>query len=150
MSLKGFLLNDFLSLNFSFHSFHREAYNQFLNGCVKSFGKKGHRCESTERDRIEMTLRQPKGMVNYTDVGYKKIKAPEAVFKLIKEFWDRNHDKQKKEQWGAGNTYTYVQCYILFLCLFVCWKSLSIAAAASAACCNERRASSFLSYSGHT
>jgi hypothetical protein len=82
-----------------------------LNGCIQAFGKKGSRCESTEADRIEMTLRQPSGMVNYTEVGYKKIKAPEKVFKLIKEFWDRNNDKQKPENWGAGNTYTYVFFY---------------------------------------
>jgi hypothetical protein len=55
-----------------------------------------------------MTMRQPMGMVNYTEVGYKKIKAPDKVFKLIKEFWDRNKDKSKPENWGAGNTYTYV------------------------------------------
>jgi hypothetical protein len=43
---------------------------------------------------------------NYTDVGFKKIRAPEKVFKLIKEFWDKNKDKGKPENWGIGNTYT--------------------------------------------
>ena len=43
---------------------------------------------------------------NYTDIGFKKIKAPEQVFKLIKEFWDANKDKEKTETWGVANTYT--------------------------------------------
>lgn len=60
----------------------------------------------TERDRIEMSLRQPQSMQNYTDVGFKKIRAPENVFKLIKQFWETNKDKQKKETWGVANTYT--------------------------------------------
>jgi len=43
---------------------------------------------------------------NYTDIGFKKIKAPEKVFKLIKAFWDANKDKEQKETWGTANTYT--------------------------------------------
>jgi hypothetical protein len=43
---------------------------------------------------------------NYTKYGFTKIRAPEHVFKLIKEFWDINRDKSKPENWPAGNTYT--------------------------------------------
>ena len=53
-----------------------------------------------------MSLRQPKSMQNYTEMGFKKIKAPEAVFKLIKDFWDSNKDKASEENWSTGNTYT--------------------------------------------
>jgi hypothetical protein len=60
----------------------------------------------TENDRVQMSLRQPQSMQNYTEAGFKKIRAPEAVYKLIKQFWDTNHDKQKKENWGVANTYT--------------------------------------------
>ena len=81
-------------------------YDDFVDGCVKHFGKKGQRCVSTENDRIEMSLRQPQSMKNYTAVGYKKIRAPEALFSLIKDFWDKNHHLAKDEQWGVGNTYT--------------------------------------------
>ena len=73
---------------------------------VAAFGKKGIRCQQNELDRIAMTLRQPQSMQNYTAVGYKKIKAPEKVWKMIKEFWDANHQKAKAENWGMGNTYT--------------------------------------------
>ena len=60
----------------------------------------------TEDDRIAMTLRQPQSMQNYTRDGYKKIKAPPEVWKLIKEFWEKNKNNKKLENWGAGNTYT--------------------------------------------
>ena len=32
--------------------------------------------------------------------------APEAVFTLIKEFWETNKDKATEENWSTGNTYT--------------------------------------------
>ena len=35
-----------------------------------------------------------------------EIKAPENVWKLIKQFWDYNHGSAKQENWGVGNTYT--------------------------------------------
>ncbi|CAB9496506.1 repeat domain-containing protein 42 [Seminavis robusta] len=86
---------------------HREeAYQEFLKSCEEAFGKKGSRCRMTEQDRIDMSLRQPQSMQNYTDIGFKKIKAPEKMFKLIKDFWEANKDKQKKETWGTANTYT--------------------------------------------
>jgi prolyl 4-hydroxylase len=81
-------------------------YEEFVDSCVKHFGKKGTRCIQTERDRIEMALRQPQSMQNYTASGFKKIKAPESIFKLISEFWEKNKDSSKPEQWGVGNTYT--------------------------------------------
>ncbi len=41
-------------------------------------------------------------MVNYTKLGYTKIRAPEAVFKLIKQFWESNREKQHVEKWPVG------------------------------------------------
>lgn len=83
-------------------------YDEFIEGCRNLYGggRKGRACDSTESDRIAMSLRQPKSMQNYTDLGFKKIKAPEAVFKLIKDFWEINKDKATEENWSTGNTYT--------------------------------------------
>lgn len=71
----------------------QEYYDSFLDSCVKHFGRKGQRCVANEADRIAMSLRQPQSMQNYTELGFKKIRAPEEVFSLIKEFWDKNKDK---------------------------------------------------------
>jgi prolyl 4-hydroxylase len=39
-------------------------------------------------------------------MGFKKIKCPEKVFSLLKNFWDKNKDKKKLESWYSGNTIT--------------------------------------------
>jgi len=81
-------------------------YDDLIAGCVKHYGRQGHLCKSTERDRVAMSLRQPHSMQNYTDNGFKKIKTPPAVWKLIQDFWEKNKDNQKPENWFKGNTYT--------------------------------------------
>ena len=80
-------------------------YENLIHGCVNHYGDKGRRCLQNEEDRITMSLRQPKGMVNYTKYGYTKIRAPDDVFNLIREFWEQNKDKQSIEAWPVGNTY---------------------------------------------
>lgn len=35
-----------------------------------------------------------------------EIRAPAHVWELIKDFWEKNRDKETKENWGVGNTYT--------------------------------------------
>jgi hypothetical protein len=84
----------------------QKFYDDFLQGCRDKYGKYGTACDSTERDRVEMSLRQPTSMQNYTETGFKKIKCPEEVWKLLKHFWDKNKDKQMPENWNKGNTYT--------------------------------------------
>jgi prolyl 4-hydroxylase len=81
-------------------------YLRYLNGCVEKFGKQGKRCVNNERERINMSLRQPQSMANYTAIGFKKIKAPQELFRLLKEFWDANNNRKIFETWGVGNTYT--------------------------------------------
>jgi len=81
-------------------------YDASIQGCMDGIGgEKGSRCLLTENDRIAMSNRQPKSMVNYTKTGFTKIRAPEEVFELIKEFWEKNKDKQVVEEWSKSNTY---------------------------------------------
>jgi prolyl 4-hydroxylase len=84
----------------------QKFYEDFMSGCRKFFGAQGPACDSVEVDRISMSLLQPRGMVNYTDTGFKKIKCPPKMYKLIKDFYDENKGGEKKEQWFVGNTYT--------------------------------------------
>ena len=81
-------------------------YDEMIQGCVNYYGNKGWNCLEYERDRVEMNLRQPQSVENYTDIGFKKIRTPDNAWKLIKEFWDRNKEDQSKEEWPAGNTYS--------------------------------------------
>jgi prolyl 4-hydroxylase len=41
---------------------------------------------------------------NYTEVGFRKIKAPDAVYRLVKEFWDNNRDSAINE-WSHSTPY---------------------------------------------
>ena len=64
----------------------KEFHKNFLDGCWEKYPGA---CDSEERQRISMNLRQPQSMQNYTEVGFKKIRAPDDVFNLIKEFWEK-------------------------------------------------------------
>jgi hypothetical protein len=41
----------------------QSVYEDYMEGCRKCYGKKGRRCDTTEDDRIEMSVRQPQSMV---------------------------------------------------------------------------------------
>lgn len=87
----------------------QERYERYMNGCYEYYEKtrgKGIRCNETEESRLAMSMRQPQSMRNYTKEGFKKIRAPDHVFNLLKEFWDKNKDKKKPERWSIGNIYT--------------------------------------------
>jgi prolyl 4-hydroxylase len=82
-------------------------YDEFMESCRKPLGLVNvFLCQATELDRIKTVLEQPQSMQNYTEIGYKKIKAPKELFTLLSSFWERNRDKAKPEVWGPGNTYT--------------------------------------------
>ena len=49
-------------------------YDEFMKGCDEHYGQKGKAysaCRVTEEDRVEMSLRQPAAMQNYTELGFK-------------------------------------------------------------------------------
>jgi len=91
----------------------QSRYEQYIQGCVDYYNRKspkdkpsrGIRCLEGEEQRIAMTLTQPQSVYNYTELGYTKIRAPEHVFSLIKEFWDKNRGKEHIERWQPGNVY---------------------------------------------
>lgn len=37
----------------------KRIYEEFMQGCRDAYGRKGDRCDQTEQDRIDMSLRQP-------------------------------------------------------------------------------------------
>ena len=84
----------------------QEFHNQYMQGCYNKFSE--GRCAANERERVDMSLRQPQSMMNYTTLGFTKIRAPDHVFQLIREFWELNKDKGQPEQWAKANIYTNV------------------------------------------
>jgi hypothetical protein len=81
-----------------------KRYKKFITGCYDKFKKSI--CDATEIARINQNFDQPRGEHNYTEVGFKKIRVPDHVWSIIKEFWDTNKDKEELEKWPPGNTYT--------------------------------------------
>jgi prolyl 4-hydroxylase len=75
-----------------------------MRGCGEAYSDA--ECESTEVSRLKMSREQPANQYNYTEIGFKKIKAPKQLYALIKSFYDRNKHKRRPEQWGRGYTYT--------------------------------------------
>lgn len=87
----------------------RNLYNEFINGCREYYAPDGHLCDITEEERIQMNINQPVGMVNYTELGFAKVHAPDELNKLLTRFWKRNFRSPQNipnETWSRGNTYT--------------------------------------------
>jgi len=83
------------------------VYEEYMEGCREKWGASGaKRCDSNERDRIAMSKRQPQSMVNYTDTGFKKLKAPPQLWNMLSNYWEKNKDNKQLENWGKGNVYT--------------------------------------------
>ena len=82
-----------------------KMYHDFMEGCRKTYGKQGFRCDITEDDRLQMSVRQPQSMINYTNTGFMKIRAPKDLYELLVNHWNMNRKNEINENWGAGNTY---------------------------------------------
>jgi hypothetical protein len=87
----------------------KSRYDKYMQDCFDFYEAKegkGQQCYDNEYERIATTLRQPQSMRNYTSTGFKKIRAPDHVFKLLRDFWEKNKHNRKLEQWSVGNIYT--------------------------------------------
>lgn len=89
-------------------------YTETIAGCVDFYGTAGGRCLSNERTRIKMSLRQPKSMVNYTKNGFTKIRAPDEVMTMLREFWDANRDSVTNENWKPGYVCLFLRVFLSF------------------------------------
>jgi prolyl 4-hydroxylase len=81
----------------------QDFYDSFLEACRHH---DHDACDESEKDRLEMNLRQPQSMVNYTTLGFEKVKVPKKVFNVLKKFWEANMGTEEVEEWNHGNTYT--------------------------------------------
>lgn len=80
-----------------------KRYADMMRGCYTKFSPR--ECDATERARMEMNKDQPSSQHNYTDIGFKKMKAPAAAWEPLINFFEANKDKEKLENWPRGNTY---------------------------------------------
>ena len=52
-----------------------------------------------------MNLEQPPNQINYTEIGFKKIRAPQNLWEPLIAFYERNKLEEHAESWPKGNTY---------------------------------------------
>jgi hypothetical protein len=88
----------------------QSAYLDHLNGCRDEAGEYPHLCDQFEYERLLMNKRQPQSMINMTEVGFKKVRAPPQLMELVTKFWIDNHREDASnhlvnENWGPGNSY---------------------------------------------
>ena len=84
----------------------RMAYERYMDGCRKKNEANAVHCDANENLRLDLSLNQPQSMVNFTSTGFKKIRAPEALRKLLFENWERNKDNKMDEGWTSTEIYT--------------------------------------------
>lgn len=82
----------------------QKIYDKLMNGCAKAYSRS--ECQDTEDRRIDMNLKQAATQHNYTEIGFKKLKLPTEVFKLLSEFYEANVANKHEEVWSRGYTYT--------------------------------------------
>jgi hypothetical protein len=82
-----------------------------MNGCRGRYRNAGHMlCDASEEERMDMNRRQPSSMNNYTELGFRKVRAPPELMARLVGFWNGRdaHDVGRipDEAWPPGNTYT--------------------------------------------
>eukprot|EP00542_Grammatophora_oceanica_P014012 CAMPEP_0194033644 /NCGR_PEP_ID=MMETSP0009_2-20130614/6250_1 /TAXON_ID=210454 /ORGANISM="Grammatophora oceanica, Strain CCMP 410" /LENGTH=434 /DNA_ID=CAMNT_0038674359 /DNA_START=204 /DNA_END=1508 /DNA_ORIENTATION=- len=87
----------------------QELYDNYIEGCKEAARntegiEEYNSCVEAETTRIHMNTNQPRGMRNYTQQGFAKIRTPEKLRLAIAEFWAQNKDKAEIE-WKSVNTY---------------------------------------------
>ncbi|KAL3923061.1 MAG: hypothetical protein SGILL_001868 [Bacillariaceae sp.] len=82
-------------------------YVRHLQACRKAFPDDPNKCDWYEYGRMVMNRRQPQSMMNLTETGFKKVRAPAHLKELIDDFWNTNSqsEKEQPENWAVGNTY---------------------------------------------
>ena len=81
-----------------------KRYVDMMETCYKAYSKK--ECDTTENGRLAMSHDQPPTQHNYTQLGFAKVRAPDSVWKPLREFYNKNIEKSHLERWNRANTYT--------------------------------------------
>lgn len=78
-------------------------YDKHIQDCRVAAGRRlaDAHCYVDEYHRMQMNMYQPRSMYNYTQTGFKKIRAPDDLFAAIKAFWEANRDKQGQTEWDG-------------------------------------------------
>jgi len=63
-------------------------------------------CDRNENNRISLNALQPASMENYTELGFRKTRIPEKLFKSLNSFYEENKHLEQRENWPDDNVYS--------------------------------------------
>lgn len=75
----------------------RSVYRTYLEGCIQFFGNAA--CDQEESRRIQDNAIKPQSMVNFTNVGFHKTRAPAPVFDMFRRHWEAHKHDNQTEWW---------------------------------------------------
>ncbi len=80
----------------------RGKYDRMIKACEDHYGglTMFSVCKMTKEDHVEMSLKQPSRMRNYTELSFKKIRAPKEVWECVEKFWEENKRTLAFVAWG--------------------------------------------------
>jgi prolyl 4-hydroxylase len=81
----------------------RDLYGEFLSGCARA--SSALQCRHQENWRMQQNMYQPRSVVNYTQAGFLKVRAPEELYQLLLKFWETNRHETVEEWPGRVSTY---------------------------------------------
>mmetsp|Transcript_6624 Transcript_6624/g.19438 ORF Transcript_6624/g.19438 Transcript_6624/m.19438 type:complete len:472 (+) Transcript_6624:95-1510(+) len=82
----------------------KSFYQEYMDGCREMFGEDD--CNNGDFTRRLKNARQPASLLNFTETGFLKIRAPDNVIRLINDFWETNKEHAKQEEWSHANIHT--------------------------------------------
>lgn len=85
------------------NKFFHDQYLKMMNGCYKLYSQS--ECDSTDHARVDMNYDQPRSQHNYTDIGFKHIKAPKSVMDPILAFYNKYKGQDVPERWPRGMSF---------------------------------------------
>lgn len=79
-----------------------DRYEEMMKKCYKYWSEED--CKRNERDRLRHSLSQPRTQHNYTELGFKKIKVPDHIWKSIQDFYQSHKHESTPEKWYQGKS----------------------------------------------
>lgn len=81
----------------------QSIYDNHIEDCRKAAGetRADSHCYVAEYRRMQMNMYQPRSMYNYTEMGFKKIRAPKELFDAINAFWQANRNQTGATEWSG-------------------------------------------------
>ena len=79
-----------------------EQYKGIMQGCYNLYSKQ--ECDNDVVGRWQQNLQQPATQHNYTDIGFKLMRAPSEIYDPILKFYRENRANKRLEKWYRGST----------------------------------------------